>query len=285
MQMSFSGMGSLITQPFDGRMTNSVFVAGGTGKTGGRVVARLQQRGVACRAGARSTGFDWSRPDGWRAALGDSDAVYIAYSPDLAVPSAAGDVAEFGRIAVARGVRRFVLLSGRGEPEAQEAEQALAAVVPDRTVLRASWMNQNFSEGTFHDLVRSGDVALPVGDVGEPFIDCDDIADAAVSALLEPGHEGRVYELTGPRLLTFAEAVREIAVATGRDITFTPVPLDDFADMLASFGTPKEAVDLVRYLFGTLFDGRNASVARGVREILGREPRDFREFAATIATD
>ena len=273
----------LVDSRLAGRMTNTVFIAGGTGKTGGRVADRLRRRDVAVRLGARSTGFDWTRPETWADAISDADSAYVTYSPDLAVPAAAGDIARFSKIAVERGVRRFVLLSGRGEPEAADAERELFAAAPSATVLRASWMNQNFSEGAFAPLVEAGHVTLPVGPVGEPFIDCDDIADAAVETLLGPGHDGKVYELTGPRLLSYAEAVGEIATATGREIAFQRIGPDEFGALLGSFGVPEPDVDLVLYLFRTLFDGRNAHLGDGVQQILGRPPRDFREFAATIA--
>jgi uncharacterized protein YbjT (DUF2867 family) len=265
--------------------TRSVFVAGGTGKTGSRVAARLQARGTRVRIGSRHQAdpFDWSRPDTWPAAIGHSDAAYIAYSPDLALPGAAGQIAEFTAVAHAQGVRRFVLLSGRGEPEAQAAEQAVLDVAPRSTVLRSSWMDQNFSESDFLDLVLGGEVALPVGPIDEPFVDIEDIADAAVESLLRPGHEGRIYEVTGPRLMTFADAVADIAAATGRQITFATVPLDAFAEVLAGIGTPDEAITLVRYLFGELFDGRNSTLGTGIQECLGRAPRDFRAYAADAA--
>jgi uncharacterized protein YbjT (DUF2867 family) len=263
-------------------MTRTVFVAGGTGKTGGRVAARLQQRDIAVRIGARRTGFDWTRPETWAPAIGGADSAYLTYSPDLAVPAAAADIAQFSKIAVEQGVRRFVLLSGRGEPEAADAERELFAAAPSATVLRASWMNQNFSEGAFAPLVEAGHVTLPVGAVAEPFIDCADIADAAVETLLRPGHEGNVYDLTGPRLLTYAQAVREIAAATRREITFQQITLAEFGVLLGSFGVPDPAVSLVQYLFGTLFDGRNAHLGDGVQQILGREPRDFRDFARDL---
>jgi uncharacterized protein YbjT (DUF2867 family) len=263
-----------------GRMTK-IFLAGGTGKTGSRIARRLGARDVPFQLGSRRAEhpFDWSRPETWPAAIGDSDAAYIAYWPDVAVPGADAQIAEFAKVAQAQGVRRFVLLSGRGEPEAQAAEQALFAVAPDATVLRASWMNQNFNEGSFAELVEAGEVTLPVGGVGEPFVDADDIADAAVAALLDDGHQGRVYEMTGPRLLTFADAVAAIAAAAGRDITFRPIPLADFEALLASIGTPEEAIGLIRYLFSEVLDGRNAYVGTGVPDCLGRPARDFRDFA------
>ncbi len=88
------------------------------------------------------------------------------------------------------------------------------------TILRSSFFSQNFSESFFLEPILGGEVALPAGDVPEPFVDAEDIADVAVAALTEDGHAGELYELTGPRLLTFAEAVGEISRATGRKVRY-----------------------------------------------------------------
>ncbi len=88
---------------------------------------------------------------------------------------------------------------------------------------------QNFTEGYLLDPVREGVIALPAGDVAEPFVDVDDIADVAVAALTEDGHTGRLYELTGPRLLTFAEVAAELSKATGRDIVYVPLGIEEYA--------------------------------------------------------
>lgn len=266
-------------------MGEMTLVLGATGKSGRRVVARLAERGVPVRAGSRAGDppFDWYDPATWGPALEGARAVYISFFPDLSVPGAPEAVGAVARAAGEAGAERLVLLSGRGESEAQRAEGELARAGVPWTVARASWFSQNFSEGFLRDAVLSGEVALPVGGMREPFIDVDDIADVAVAALTEEGHAGRVYEVTGPRALTFAEAVGEIARASGRDVRFTTVPLDAFTAALAGMGEPPEAVALVAYLFTEVLDGRNARPAGGVREALGREPRDFASYAAAAA--
>lgn len=269
----------------------ATLVLGGTGRTGRRVVARLRARGVHTRVGSRSgePPVDWQDRSTWPAVLDGVAAVYVAYSPDLAVPGAAEAVGELTALAAGRGVRRVVLLSGRGEAEARRAEDAVrtaaTAAGAEWTVVRASWFAQGFSESFLLDGVRAGTVALPVDGVGEPFVDADDIADVAVAALTGPGHAGRVHEVTGPRLLTFAEAVDEIARATGRPVRFESVPLERWAAGMGRAGLPGDVVDLMSYLFGEVLDGRNASVTDGVRSALGRAPRDFSAYArATAAT-
>jgi uncharacterized protein YbjT (DUF2867 family) len=262
-----------------------ILVLGGTGKTGRRIVQRLSERGFAARIGSRSAEppFDWLNRDTWAPALSGASAVYISYYPDLAVPGAVETVRAFANVAMRNGVQKLVLLSGRGEEEAQRAEEAIKASGAIWTILRASWFSQNFSESFLLDAVLSGTVALPAGDVGEPFVDVEDIADVAVAALTESGHGGRLYELTGPRLLTLAQAVDEIAMASGRPLSFAQVTPEQYAQALVQYGVPKDFAELVLYLFTTVLDGRNASVADGVQRALGREPRDFANYARDTA--
>lgn len=258
-----------------------VLVLGGTGKTGRRVAARLAERGLPVRIGSRSSEppFDWEDPSTWAPALQGSGSIYLTYFPDLAVPGAVDAVRAFTEQALNLGITRLVLLSGRGEEEAQRAEQVVQESGAEWTILRCSWFAQNFSESYLREPVVSGEVVLPAGDVGEPFVDADDIADVAVAALTEPGHTGQLYELTGPRTLTFAEAVQEIALATGREIRFTEVSAERYAALLAEQGVPADVVWLLDYLFTTVLDGRNAYLTDGVQRALGREPRDFTDYA------
>jgi len=256
-------------------------VLGGTGKTGRRVVRRLTARGAPVRIGSRSGGlpFDWEDPATWLPALTDVNAAYVSYYPDLAAPGASEVIGSFAEIAVNSGTRRLVMLSGRGEDEAVACEKALADSGADWTVLRCSWFDQNFSEGYLLGPVVSGHVVLPVAAVGEPFVDADDIADVAAAVLTQAGHTGQIYELTGPRLLTFAEAVAEIAAATGRPIGYTAVPAADYAEALAGEGVPAEVIELLTYLFSTVLDGRNAHLGDGIQQVLGRPARDFADYA------
>jgi uncharacterized protein YbjT (DUF2867 family) len=258
---------------------NPILVLGGTGKTGRRIAERLRARGASVRIGSRmaSPPFDWSDPATWSAALDGVRAVYVSFYPDIAAPGAPEAVGAFARMTAEGGVERLVLLSGRGEEEAQRSEELVRDAIPGATILRCSWFVQNFTEGAFAPAVLSGEVALPVGDVREPFVDVEDIADTAVAALLDDGHAGELYEITGPRLLTFEEAIREISTATGRQVAFRRVPMEEFRAQLTAVDLPEEEIALLSYLFGEVLDGRNESVTDGVQRALGREPRDFAE--------
>jgi uncharacterized protein YbjT (DUF2867 family) len=262
-----------------------ILVVGGTGKTGRRVAERLAARGIPVRIGSRSANpaFDWEDPSGWAAALDGVGAAYITYYPDLAAPGAPEAVRALVDQALARGVRRLVLLSGRGEEEARRAEQVLQDSGADWTIVRASWFSQNFSESVLLEGVLAGEIVLPADEIGEPFIDADDIADVVVAALTEDGHVGQLYEVTGPRLLTFAAATAEIARACGRPVRYTRVPAEGFAAALAEQGSPAEVTELLLYLFTTVLDGRNAQLADGVQRALGRPPKDFADYARDTA--
>jgi uncharacterized protein YbjT (DUF2867 family) len=257
-----------------------ILVLGGTGKTGHRVVERLTARGMPTRMGSRSADppFDWEDQATWTPSLQGTRAAYVSYFPDLAIPGASEAVGAFADLALEQGVRRLVLLSGRGEVEAERAEQAVQVSGADVTVVRCAWFMQNFTESFLLEPILGGEVMLPASDQQfEPFIDADDIADVAVAALTDDRHIGELYELTSPRLMTFPGAVAEIAAAAGREIRFVPVSVDEYAAGAAEHGVPPEFVGFLTYLFSDVL-GKLAYVTDGVQRALGRPPRDFSEF-------
>lgn len=261
-----------------------VLIIGGAGKTGARVNTLLKQRGIATRPVSRSTSisFDWTRQEGWSAALDGVSKAYVTFQPDLSVDGADTAIAELSQLARRKGLEQVVLLSGRGEPGAQRAEAALQASGVPWTTVRASWFNQNFSEGYLLDGVRAGEIALPAGAVPEPFIDADDIADVVVAALTDERHANKLYEVTGPRALTFAEAIKEISVSIGRPIRYTQITPEDFVISMRAYA-PEDIVQLLNELFTVVLDGRNSQVANGVQQAIGRPATDFSDYARKVA--
>lgn len=260
-------------------------VLGGTGKTGRRVTERLKAAGQAVRVGSRAAvpAFDWDNEASWAACLDGATAAFITYAPDLAMPGATDAIQAFVTAARKAGVKHLVLLSGRGEPEAQSCEKIVQDSGLAWTIVRASWFFQNFSEGAFVDMVLDGAIALPAGTQLEPFVDVDDIADVVVAALTEDSHRGQVYEVTGPRLMTLADVAADLSSATGRRIDFIDVPHDAFVSGVANSGAPKDVVWMLDYLFSTVLDGRNAHLTNGVQRALGRPPKDFLDYARETA--
>jgi uncharacterized protein YbjT (DUF2867 family) len=268
-----------MTENTRNRQNTTVVVTGASGRTGSRVVESARAAGLTPRAASRAQGFDWEDPTTWAETLRDADAAYLMYPSDIGAPAAAEGIGALAREAVGLGVRRLVLLSARGETQALPAEEALKSSGADWTVVRATWFAQNFSEGPLVEGIRHGELVFPAGEVKEPFVDVRDISDV-VAAVLVPGdrYVGRTLELTGPRLLSWREAVGEISAATGTSIVYTPVPAVAYGEALAGFGEAPETVELLVEVFEGLMDGRNAYVSDDVREVLGREPRDFADF-------
>jgi uncharacterized protein YbjT (DUF2867 family) len=271
-----------------GHMSNEqhlTAIVGGTGKTGRRVSDRLQSSGRAVRVASRRTDppFDWNDPTTWRRAVAGCDAAYVTFYPDLAFPGAAEKLGRFAELAVAAGVDRLVLLSGRGEPGAELSERAVRAAAPNCTVLRCSWFAQNFSEHVLLGPILDGVIALPAGDVSEPFVDLDDVADVAVAALVNDGHAGATYELTGPRSITFADAAAEIAAASGRRVIYVPVTETEFIVGAVAEGMPVDEAEALADVFAQVLDGRNSGVTADVAMVLGRPARDFRDYARAAA--
>lgn len=260
-------------------------VLGGNGKTGSRVVKRLLEKNYNVKIGSRSAEipFIWEDPSSWEPVLKDIDAVYITFQPDLAMSGGVETISSFSKIAVELGVKKLVLLSGRGEPEAQECEEAVIHSGADWTIVRASWFCQNFSEGNFLESIQACHVALPVGNVREPFIDVDDIADVVIASLTDDKHNGQIYEVTGPRLMTFKQAVEEIAATTGKTIYYKEISIDDYIVTLREYNVPDVIINLITYLFTEVLDGRNESITDGVECALGRKPTDFYEYAKKAA--
>ncbi|WP_328446874.1 NAD(P)H-binding protein [Streptomyces sp. NBC_00386] len=262
----------------------TVLVTGATGRTGSRVARAARAAGLTVRAASRATGFDWEDASTWAGALSGADAAYLAHPTDVGSPAATKAVGALAREAVGLGVRRLVLLSSRGEDRARPTEEALVTSGADWTIVRASWFSQNFSEGPLVEGLCHGELVFPAGEVREPFIDVRDIADVVVAALTGGDrYTGRELEITGPRLLTFREAVAEISRATGEELTYTPVTARRYGDTLAGFGVPAEEAGFLVELFESLLDGRNSHLSDGVGEILGRAPRDFTDFAREAA--
>lgn len=264
--------------------TQPILVIGATGKTGRRIARTLAERGFAVRRGSRNAAipFDWDQPQTWPAALAGVAAVYVSYFPDLAFPGAAAKIEALTRCAAAAGVGRLVLLSGRGEQHARHCEDIVRASGIAYTLIRAAWFAQNFSEGYLRDPVLDGTIALPAGDVREPIVDVDDIADVAVAALTEAGHAGQLYEVTGPRLLGFAEAAASLSRAIGRQVGYAPITLDQFHAAMTGLGGAMIA-DVFTEICRETLDGRNQSLGDGVQRALGRAPRDFDDFCFAAA--
>jgi len=258
----------------------TILVIGATGKTGRRVYEKLSNQGFEVKGASRNgeVHFDWNAPDTWSESLTNVDSVYLTYYPDLALPQAPNDISQFCSLAKSKGVKHITLLSGRGEPAAQVCEEIVQNSGLSNTVVRASWFNQNFSEGMFREFIEAGTIALPVGSVGEPFIDVDDISDVVVASLIDEKHNGNLYEVTGPELLSFQQLADQFTEVLKKPVNFIQVTLEEFVATLSNNNVDPKAIEMLTYLFTEVLDGRNEFICNGVDEALGRPAKSFKEF-------
>ncbi len=259
-----------------------ILVIGATGKTGSRVTSKLVAKGVTVRRGARrsETPFDWEDPSTWAPILDGVSKAYVTYFPDLAFPGAVEKLEAFTKVAKQSGLEHIVLLSGRGEHFANMGEEVVRKSGIPFTIVRSAWFAQNFSESYLREPILGGAFPMPGGDVAEPIIDIDDIADVVVAALTEEGHLGERYEVTGPRLMTFAEMAEVLSTTLGRPVQHVPITFEEFHANVAAAGGDFVA-DVFTSIARETLDGRNAHTSDGVERALGRMPRDFAEFAQT----
>ena len=261
--------------------TKRVLVLGGTGKTGRKVVERLTKNGYQVKIGSRSEtpAFDWQDSYNWQDLLDDIDAVYITYQPDLAVPGALQSIEKLISKIKKSSVKKVVLLSGKGEKEAELCEQVVIHSGLDYSILRCSWFNQNFSESFFLDPIKAGYVALPKANAKVPYVDTDDIADMALEMFENEKHSKTIYELTGPKLYTFREVIQLISRETGRDILFTEINLPAYIDMLKSHDVPADYLWLINYLFSLVLDAEgNDTISLDIEQVLKRKPKSLEEY-------
>ena len=263
-------------------MDSNILVIGGTGKTGRRVVTQLQNRGLEPKIGSRSASipFEWTDPNNWAEVLTGIEKMYVTYFPDLAVPGAKEAIAELTKVAKEAGVLKMVLMSGKGETEAEACEQIVMGSGLDYTIVRASWFNQNWSESFFLEPILAGVVALPYAEIPIPFVDADDIAEVAAEVLLNDQYNGKIIEVTGPELLNFSQAVAEIENATEKNIQFHAITLEQYVEGMKAEEVPEDLIWLFEYLFKeVILNPENQKVTNDVQRVLGRRARSFSEFA------
>ncbi|TGL21748.1 NmrA family transcriptional regulator [Leptospira yanagawae] len=260
-------------------------ILGSSGKTGSRIVNKLNQLNYPLRLGGRKTipAFDWEKSEGWDEVIQGIDQIYISYQPDLAHPNSIHHIQKLIELSKKNNVKRLVLLSGRGEPEAVACEKLVENSGLEWTILRSSWFSQNFSEGMFLGQILERNVIFPKLKSTEPFVDLEDLTDLAVDALVKNVHIGKKYELTGPTLLSFQDAFGQIAKELNETISYEEIPLDAYITMLNEYGLDQETIWLIRYLFETVLDGRNESVVDDFEKVMGKKPKDFTNYVKVTA--
>jgi uncharacterized protein YbjT (DUF2867 family) len=276
-----------------------ILVTGATGLNGSALVRRLSAKGVAVRAlvrsAAKAAGFsslpkveivegDMARPETLTEALRGVDRAMLISSSDPAMLDVQSNFIEAARKA---GVKHVVKLSGiiaeldspfRFSRMHAEIERRLEESGMAFTHLRAGeFMPAYFRQ--VPSIVAKGALFLPMEDAKIAMIDVDDIAEVAASILTGPGHEGKIYPLTGPEALSMAEVAEKLSAATGKRIQYVNLSPDDAKRAQLAAGMPAFLADALAELFAERRKGKEAQVSPIITTILGRPATRFDEFA------
>lgn len=268
-----------------------ILVLGATGKTGRRVSALLEERGQHVRAVSRNScpRFDWDHQDTWLPVLEGVGTVYIVHT-GLGTSDAANQIRDFAVQAVYAGVKSAVLVSTPDDGSdfskaVRDAERHIIDAGLGLTSLRLRWFYQNFTEDFLHPSVLSGEIRVPAGTGKEAFVDARDIAEVAAIALTGDRHAGKLYNVTGPRLMSFADIAKTIAHATDKQLKYVPVTPERYVAEQIALGVPADWAYALSAIYQDIATGKLETITGDVQAILGKPPRDFTEFATEAHRD
>jgi uncharacterized protein YbjT (DUF2867 family) len=279
-----------------------ILFTGATGTMGSEVVKRLSAQGVQVRAVTRDprkaeasplphvrfVQGDFDEPESMRRVCSGVDRAFLLTN---STERAEQQQIAFTRVAQQSGVRHIVKLSqlhadanspGRFLRYHASVEAALQASGLTFTFLRPNLYMQGLLDFRQSIQQKSAFFAA-VGDARISAVDVRDLADVAVAALTSSMHDNKVYALTGPAALTFADMAQQLSKPIGRIITYVDVPPESMRAALADLGFPAWQADGLLEEFAMYRRGEAAGVEPGVRDALGQPPRSFDEFARDYA--
>lgn len=265
-------------------------VTGATGTVGRLVVQELLDAGQRVRALTRDPGKaalpagvevvagDLARPESVAAAFEGVTGVHlIKFAGDDYAPLP--DPGRLVELAVAAGARRATVLGGRADGA---LEQALAATDLEWTLLNPVEFMSNTLRWWAHPIRTEGVIKEPFGDRLSALVHERDIAAVAATVLVEGGHGGRTYTITGPEAITLRRKVEILGDAICRDVRFVELTVDEARAKWAADGMAEQTIEfLVSALGSTPEDGY--TVVPTVREVTGRDARSFAQWAAENA--
>jgi len=281
-------------------MRQTILVTGATGTVGREVVKQLaMQDDIRVRAGVHSlikgenlrrlpdveiVEMEFTDPESLHAAFTHVDKVF------LITPFADGQVDMAKKLigeAKKAGVKHIVKLSALGadaEPGIQlgrwhrEIERYIEQSGIPYTFLRPASFMQNFELHNSGTIKQEGKIYMPTGDGKVSYIDARDIAAVAVQVLTTDGHEGQVYELTGPEAISVSEVADTISYVTGKPVDFVDVPEDAARQAMQQQNIPNWMTECLLELYGVHRAGYSENITGKVEEITGRKPHTFRQF-------
>lgn len=273
-----------------------ILVTGATGTSGVEIVKALLELGNVPRVLARDPGKaarllgdeveiargDFADPGSLEAACDGVDAALLLSAPTTDMLA---DQVRFVDAAKRAGVGRVVKFSAVGaHPGAAhrfgdwhgQVEVRLERSGLGWTHLRPNFFHQNLLGQAA--MMKGGALYVPAGDGRAPFVDVRDIAAVAAHVLSEDGHDGRVYDVTGPAAVSYADVAAAFSAALGRAVTYVDVPADAARQSMTGAGLPGWLADALNELNAAMKQWRFAGVTDVVRRVGRKEPVSVEQF-------
>jgi uncharacterized protein YbjT (DUF2867 family) len=284
-------------------MAQTILVTGATGNVGRFLVEKLAAANIQARALVRSRekaqnieklGLeaiigDLDKPETLRPALEGIEKVFLLSAPDARQAELQGNLVREARRAGASHIVKLSAIGVGGELDAlalgrlhRETEEEIERSGIGYTHLRPNGFMQNTF--MFAATIKSqGAFYAPLGDAKVSYVDARDVASVAFSTLTEDGHEGKAYEITGPEALSYRDVARELSSVLGREVRYVDVSPEAARSAMTAMGMQAWLVDALIELFNLYRSGQAARVTETVREVTGREPITFAQFARDYA--
>ncbi|AOP35378.1 nucleoside-diphosphate sugar epimerase [Leptospira tipperaryensis] len=272
-----------------------IFVYAATGLVSGLVVDGLLAKGHEVYAAARNPesgkkapNLHWVKADALQPNLG----LEVLDQVDRAFfLSPTGFTDQFGVLnpwiekAKSKKLQKIVLMTAIGVEHSPEdmplrkLEITLKNSGIAYNIIRPNWFMQNFQTFWISGILKDKKIYFPAGDAKASFIDVRDIASSAVSLLLNDSSNGKEFMLTGKESITHDEAAQKLSKATGLNITFKDITSEEFKKNLLSAGVSEDYSNVLVYIAGLLKEGHVAAISNDVKEITGKDPISFDQYA------
>lgn len=268
-------------------------ILGATGNIGSALVKQLVTKGIRPRLGVRNVKkaqdlwgtqvdyvpFDFSKPETFQAAFQQIEKCFFIAAHKNPGPS----VEAMLKVAAAQKLKHIVFSSGsstadiEGKPLFEVEKHVRESAIP-WTILRPGWFMQNFATWLGQTIREEGILYLPAADSKTAFIDVDDIAAVAAMVLINEGHHGQVYTLTGPEALDHFEVAKMLSQHLGQPVQYQPQSREDYIATMTKRGWTNEAAAYVADLYKVVKTGKENRVSQDVEHILNRQPNNFLQF-------
>jgi uncharacterized protein YbjT (DUF2867 family) len=274
-----------------------ILITGGTGQSGVEIVRQLAATGTRFRAlvrnpakaesirlnGVEIVWGDMADKNSLAPALKGVERVLLLSAPDATFVEAQGTVISAAKQA---GVRHLVKFSAMtADPKSRSTFPRMHGQAED--LVRASGLAWTFLRPTFFmqnwlglaGMVKQGTIYQPAGDAKTAPVDIRDIAAVAVKTLTEGGHEGKVYEITGPELLSYDDIARILSEASGHPVKYQDISPATAKQAMLGMGMPEFVADSINELMDQMRAGQYTKTTTVVRDVAKKQPITFAQFA------